>query len=164
MWAMGCCGMTYIYDHRHRVVPIGRPKTTMSGCTLQFTRNSPLRTTLIDEATGKARYKIDTPRKISGSVTQIRELESDTQPRRDWDDEAESDSDDDIIVKYDVKEKSEKDEGNKTTELPELPELPGMSDEIAKIHWFWFESDRIIFRGMKTTRNEFLPKCGKMRG
>jgi len=128
---------------------------TMSGCTFQFTRNSPLRTTLIDEATGKAKYKIDTPRKISERVTQIRELESATQPPHE---EIESDSDDII-----VREKSEKDERN-TTELPVLPVLPGMSDEIAKIHWFWFESDRSIFRGMKTTRNEFLPKCGKMKG
>jgi len=137
----------------------------MSGCILHFTRNSPLRTTLIDEATGKAKYKINTPIKITGSVTQIRKLEPDTQPPHDWDEEPESDSDDDVIIRNDLKAKanSEKNEGNETVS-PVSPVSPGMSDEIAMIHWFWFESDRIIFRGKKTTRNEFLPKCGKMRG
>jgi len=102
---------------------------TMSGCTLQFTRNSPLRTTLIDEATGKAKYIIDTPRKIAGSVTQIRKLESDTQPPHNWDEESESDSDDDVIIKNDLKAKanSKKNEGNETTVSP------GMSDEIAML-------------------------------
>ena len=137
----------------------------MSGCTLQFTRNSPLRTTLVDEATSQVKYKIDTPIKVTGSVTQIRKLESDTQAPHNWAEESESDSDDSITDKKGEKEKSKSEkEGSEIMDLPELPELPGMSDEMAKIYWHWFSSDRIEFRGMVTTRNEFLPKCGKMKG
>ena len=43
-------------------------------------------------------------------------------------------------------------------------ELPETSDEIARVYWKWFSPDRIIFRGRITTRNEFLPKTGKMKG
>jgi hypothetical protein len=145
----------------------GFDQATMSGCTLQFTRNSPLRTTLVDEATHEAKYKIDTPIRITGSVTQIRKLESETQTPHVWDEESESDSDDDITDKGEKqKSNSGKQKGSEITdaELPELPELPGMSDEMAKIYWHWFSSDRIVFRGMITTRNEFLPRCGKMKG
>ena len=48
----------------------------MSGCTLRFARNSPLRTTLVDDATGHAKYQIDTPIRIVGSVTRIKKFDS----------------------------------------------------------------------------------------
>ena len=141
------------------------PLTTMSGCTLRFARNSPLRTTLVDEATGHAKYQIDTPRKIARSVTRIRKFGSHTQPQH-WDEESGSDSDDDITDKGKEKKKSEskkdkieEEEGDGTE-----PELAETSDEIARIYWKWFSSDRIVFRGRATTRSEFLPKCGKMKG
>ncbi|KAF9649443.1 hypothetical protein BDM02DRAFT_3128398 [Thelephora ganbajun] len=105
----------------------------MSGCTLRFAQNSPLRTTLVDEATGDAKYKIETPIKIARSVTRIRKFESHSQAPLHWDDETE-------------------------TEFPET------GDEIARIHWKWFSSHRIIFQGRITTRSEFLPKCGKLKG
>jgi len=40
---------------------------------------------------------------------------------------------------------------------------PETSDEVARIYWKWFSSDRIVFRGRMTSRSKFLPKCGKMR-
>jgi len=43
-------------------------------------------------------------------------------------------------------------------------ELPETSDEIARIYWKWFSSNKIIFRGRITTRNEFLPDAGKLKG
>jgi len=144
----------------------------MSGCTLRFTRNSPLRTVLVDEATGQAKYQIDTPIKLARSVTRIRKFDKPTQPPLHWDDEAASDSDDDGVV-GEVKEesssdditdkgkgKSKKDEHEEGAE----PELPETSDEIARIYWKWFSSDKLIFRGRARLRTEFLPKCGKMRG
>jgi hypothetical protein len=137
----------------------------MSGCTFIFARNSPLRTTLVDEATGHAIYQVDTPIKLARSVTRIRKLDSHTQPHH-WDEDADSDSGDDITDKGKKKKsKSKKDrrgeEGGGDETASDLPET---SDEIARIYWKWFSPDRIVFRGQITTRSEFLPKAGKMKG
>jgi hypothetical protein len=134
----------------------------MSGCTFQLARNSPLRTTLVDQATGLAKYQIDTPIRISGSVTRIRKLDSSTHPFNL--DDADSDSDDDSIAKG-VEGKSEHKEGeNDGKEHEAAVELPETSDEIARIYWRWFSSDKIVFHGKITTQGELLPKCGKMKG
>jgi len=132
----------------------------MSGCTFILSRNSPLRTTLVDEATGQAVYEIDTPRKLSRScATKIRKFDSPTQPplhRNDGDDDNDSDEDD-----VDKKDASTGAEGAD----PEPMELSESSDEMARIYWKWVSSDnRIIFRGKITSRNEFLPAAGKLRG
>jgi len=128
----------------------------MSGCTLRLSRDSPLRTTLVDEATGHAIYQIDTPMKITGSVTRIRKFDSPTQPPLHWDNDRDSNSGDDITDKK--KPKSKEEEEGETGELPET------SDEMARIYWKWFSSDRIVFRGRITSRTEFLPKTGKAKG
>ena len=133
----------------------------MSGCILQFTRNSPLRTTVVDQATGHAKYQIDTPRRIARRVTRIRKLDSSAQHPLHSDD-ADSDSGDDITDKGESK--SKKDEGDWEGEHETEGELPESSDEIARIYWNWFSSDRIIFRGKITSRSDFLLKCGKMKG
>ena len=130
----------------------------MSGCTFRFTRNSPLRTTLIDEATGHAIYQIATPT-WTRSVTRIRKLDS-PQPHLHRDEDADDDSDDDITGKKSMSKEDEEKGGGTEAE----PELPETSDEIARIYWKWFSSDRVIFRGKITTRSEFLPKTGKMGG
>ena len=131
--------------------------TTMGGCTLRLSRDYPLRTTLIDEATGHAKYQIDTPMKFGRSVTRIRRFDSPTQPPVGWrDDDHGSDSGDNIT---DKKRSKSNEEGDET-----MAELPEMSDEIARIYWRWFSSDRIIFRGRITSQNEFLPKTGKIKG
>ena len=134
----------------------------MRGCIFQLARNSPLRTTLVDQATGLAKYQIDIPIRISGSVTRIRKLDSSTHPLSL--DNADSDSDDDSIVKgmegkFEHKE-SETDEKDHEAAV----ELSGTSDEIARIYWRWFSSDKIVFHEKITTQSEFLPKCGKMKG
>jgi len=140
----------------------------MSGCTLRLAKNSPLRTTLIDETTGHAVYQIDTPIKLARSVTRIRKFDSPPQPRLHWDDDADSDSGDDITDKGKKKEKSKKDKKDKKGTEEEGDEadteLPQTSDEIARIYWKWFSPDRIVFRGKITTRDVILPKCGKMKG
>ena len=135
----------------------------MSGCTLRFSRNSPLRTALIDEATGQAKYQIDTPRWYTRGVTRIRKLDSDAQPPTEYDDE-DSDSDDHITDKREER-KSEKDGGDAEGEEPDtVAELAETSDEIARIYWNWLSSARIVFRGKITSQSEFLPKCGKLKG
>jgi len=138
--------------------------TTMNGYTLQFTRNSPLRTTLVEEGTGLAKYQIDTPRRIARSVTRIRKLDSSTR-HPPLGDDADSDSDDGTTNKGKEGSKSKKDEDHREEEQGGAgEELPEASDEIARIYWKWFSSDRIVFRGKITSRSELLPKCGKMRG
>jgi hypothetical protein len=129
----------------------------MSGCTLQLSRDSALRTVLVDQATGHAKYQIDTPMKIARSVTWIRKLHPSTRPLHHRDEDTKSGSSDDItdIGKRKKKAKSEKHEGR---------ELHETGDEIARIHWSCFSPDRFVFRGTTTTRSEFLPKAGKMGG
>ena len=131
----------------------------MSGCTFLFARNSPLRTTLIDEATGQVVYNIDTPRKLLKNVTRIRKLDSPTQPPHHWDD-----GDDDDDPSEGIANKKGALEGTEGDEPEAVAELPETSDEIARIYWRFISSDRIIFRGRITTQSEFLPAAGKLQG
>jgi hypothetical protein len=158
----------HIYEHHSGFV--GSPlHIVMSGCTLRFARDSPLRTTLVDQVTGLAKYQIDTPIRLVGSATRIRKFESPTQPPLHWEDDADSDPGDDNDI-ADVKKRrsgstgsrSYKEKGEEAEEAE--PELAETSDEIARIYWKWFSSDRIIFRGGIHRRSKFLPKCGKMGG
>ena len=128
----------------------------MNGCTLRLARNSPLRTTLVDEATGEVKYKIETPMRIARSVTRIRKLELRTQSPPHWDKGADSDSGD-VISKG--KKSNSREEGEDMG-----PEVHEASDEIARIYWKWFSPNRFIFRGRITTRKEFLPKSGRLGG
>ena len=136
----------------------------MSGCTFQLTRNSPLRTTLVDEATGRVKYKVDTPRKIARSITRIRKLDLPAQPRPHPEEDAGSDSD---IIDKERKEKSTS-KGGKTdrgeVEDETETDLSEIDDEMARIYWKWFSPDKIVFWGGITTRNQFLPKAGKLKG
>jgi len=155
---------SHLYEHHSGSV--GSPRhTAMSGRTLRFTRDSPLRTTLVDEATGYAKYQIDTPIKLVGSTTRIRKFDSPTQSPLHWDDnDDDSDSGSDIT---DVKKRSGSTGSRSYKERHEEapgPELAETSDEIARIYWKWFSSDKIVFRGRIQSRAEFLPKCGKMGG
>ena len=132
--------------------------TTMSGCTLRLSRDYPLRTSLVDEATGHVKYQIDTPMKFARSVTRIRKFDSPTQPPlHGRDDDPGSDSGDGNTDKKVYKSKEEEDDETGA-------ELPESSDEIARIYWKWFSSDRIVFRGRITSQAELLPKTGKIKG
>ena len=99
--------------------------------------------------------------RIAGSVTRIRKFEPSTQPPpSQLDEDADDDSDDYDITDVGKGKKSRVAE----VEGDEVQELPETSDEIARIYWKWFSSNRIIFRGKITNREEFLPKCGKLKG
>ena len=137
---------------------VGPHNTTMSGCTLRFTRNSFLQTTLVNEATGHAIYQIDT----SASVTRIRKFDT-PQPHPHRVEGATSGSDNDITNKGGKgKPKSKEDEeGDETETMPESPEI---SHEIARIYRKWFSLDRIIFRGKITTRRELMPAASRKVG
>lgn len=134
--------------------------TNMSTHTFLFARNSPLRTTLMDEATGQAVYSVDTPRKLSRNyATRIRKLDSPTQPPLHWDD-----GDDDDDFSGGIADKKGASKGTEVDESEAVAELPETSDEIARIYWKFISSDRIIFRGRITTQSEFLPAAGKLQG
>ena len=126
----------------------------MGSCSFQFVKNSPLRTTLIDEATGHAKYQIETPIRIVGSVTRIRKFDLSPQSPLVLDGKANSDLSDDLTDKGRKKRSMWKITGGK---------LPQTDDEIARIHWKCLSPSRIDFQGKVTTRKEFLPRTGKMR-
>jgi hypothetical protein len=131
----------------------------MSACTLQFAQNSPLRTTLVDEATGHAKYQIDTPIRLIGSVTRIRKFDLPPQPPLVLDDKAGSDLSDDLTDKKGRKG------GFKWSKLKIWKaDLPETEDEIGRIHWKCFSPNGFDFMGKVTNRREFLPRCGKMKG
>ena len=111
--------------------------TEMSSCKLKFMRNSPLRTTLVDDVTGHVKYRIETPIRIARSVTRIRKSKSSTPSPIHFDEDA---NDEEETIFHEI------------------------NDEIARIYWKWFSSDKIIFRGRITVRSEFLLKCGKLKG
>lgn len=135
----------------------------MSGCTLRLTKNSPLQTTLVDEATGHVKYKIETPVKIAHVLTQVRKFESHAQPPHHSEEDTGSDLDDDITLCGSMKGKLGSD-GVKGEEMLVDPEVPGASNEIARIYWKLLTSDKIAFQGREYVRSEFLQKCGKAEG
>ena len=130
----------------------------MSGCTLRFTRSSPVRTTLIDEATGHVKYKVETPIKVSHVVTRIRKFGSHAQPPLHLEEDTESGSDDDVTLCGNAEGKLPSDEVEGGEDFPES------SDEMARIYWKLLAPDKLIFHGKEHIRSEFLPKCGKMKG
>ena len=135
----------------------------MDGCTLRFTQNSPLQTTLIDEVTGHAKYQIDTPMTVARATTRIRKFKSPTQPPVHWNDHEDSSSGDGVIDQ-EKKKKSQRSDTKEGDGVDIRAELPETSAEIARIYWKWFSSDRIIFRGRVYRRTGLLPKCGRMKG
>lgn len=109
----------------------------MTGRKFLLARQPPLNTTLIDEATGLAVYKVETPEELMQSITKIRKLDPPIQPPTDW----------------------VKGEGpNSDTGTAADMALP---DEMARIYW---KSDSINFRGRVAHQSEFLPTSGKLGG
>jgi len=161
--ALGLSIPSHIYVNRSAFVSFPS-QTTMSGCTLQLSRNSPLRTVLVDEATGQAKYKIDTPRKVARSVTWIRKFDPPSaQPPLHRGEDADPDPGDNITNKGKKRVKSKGEEDRKDARDKTDTELPETGDEIARIYWKWFSPHKIVFRGRIITRNQFAPKAGKMK-
>jgi hypothetical protein len=126
----------------------------MGGCTLLLARNSPLRTTLVDEATGHAKYQVNTPLRIHGSVTTIKKFDLPPQPPLIRDEKTSFGPGGDITDKGKKGKPKRKDSG---------VQLPENGEEVAKVNWSCFSSDKITFGGNVTARSEFLPQCGKMK-
>jgi hypothetical protein len=133
----------------------------MGGCTLRFTKNSPLGTALVDEATGHVKYMIETPMKIARAVTRIRRFGPHTQPPHNSDEYAGTDSDDDITLCGTIK--GEHGSGEVKGDETDL-EMPGASNEIARIDWKLFSPDKMVLQGREHIQSEFLPKRRKVEG
>ena len=114
----------------------------------------------MDEDTGKVKYEVETPMRIARSVTWIRKFESRTRPPLRWDERVDSDSAD--IITGEGKRKGRSNSKEEVNEAE--PELHENSEEIMRIYGKWFSPNRFIFRGRIATRDELLPKCGKMKG
>ena len=138
-----------------------------------FTRNSPLRTALVNETTGQELYRIETPRKFVGSVTRV--FRSDPTapnliPRLHLDTN-------EPYENYDSEERElltgvgcgQGDGGVNDSEVGDVvdetpgDDLPLVESEIARLYWKWFASTRIVFEGKIRRRAEFMPLRGKLR-
>ena len=149
---------TYTYNRTITLPFRDHPRpTTMGTCTLEFTRNSPLRTTLVDGTSGQVIYQIDTPiRILVGHVTRVRKLDLPPQSPLILGDKAHSDICDDLT------DKEKKKGGFKWNEMFKT-DLPQTSDEIGRINWKFFSPSGFDFKGKVTNRREFLPECGKTK-
>jgi hypothetical protein len=141
-----------------------------------FTRNRPLSTVLINEATGQELYKIETPRLIyvrtatrvyrcyppTSSVPNHLDSETD-EPHGDR-----SSGEDELLggERPDRPEEENGDEGGSVVDGAEGAAVgedsPLVDNEIARLYWKWFKSPRIVFEGKIRTRAEYMPR-GKMR-
>ena len=120
----------------------------MGVATFEFSGKCPLRTTIVDKATGHPKYRIDTPLKLTGRVTKIKKFDKPFQPP--LISGGKTDLGDDPTDKGKKGSKTKKAHAN----------LPKDFEEITKVQWHWFSPDIVAFLGNETTRKRFLPRCG----
>ena len=145
-----------------------------------FTRNSPVRAVLINEATGKELYRIHTPRRFSGRVTRVFRCDPAApsspnptpRPRQDADEAHEGyGSEEEWRLLAGVSSDNSGDEnGNATDGVAEGAgegglgeDSPLVEDEIARWYWARFSSPRMVFEGKIRTRAEYMPMRSKIR-
>lgn len=138
-----------------------------------FTRSSPIRTVLINEATGKEVYRIDTPRRVVASVTRVFRCDPAKPPvpnvasdsRRDVDEFRGSGDWNPLSGTR----PDDSDEGNGNEDEGGVggeglgEESPLVENEIARWYWKWFSSPRLVFEGKISTRVEYMPIVGKLK-
>ena len=146
-----------------------------------FTRNSPVRTVLVNGTTGQELYRIDTPRRFVGSVTRVFRCDPvvppipNLMPRLQWDADEPYEGYDSEEWKLLARAKSDRrgeddNEGDSgvaaAADVDEVlgEDLPLVEDEIARLYWKWFASTRIVFEGKIRTRAELMPLKGKLGG
>jgi hypothetical protein len=143
-----------------------------------FTRNSPVRTALVNGTTGQELYRIDTPRRFVGSVTRVFRCDpavppaTNLMPRLHWDANEPYEGYDSEEWKILVGARSdgcgEGEEGESGASAAVVDEvsgedLPLVENEIARLYWKWFASTRIVFEGKIRTRAELMPLKGKLK-
>jgi hypothetical protein len=120
---------------------------------LIFTRNSPLRTTIVNENTHRPLYTIQTPRQMTRKITRIQRVPQtdDLQPLFSDGDDLDSDSDDASLHPQ---------KGEDKEDPPEAEEIPSGSDELARIYWHHLSHNRFVYKGRVMDRRHFMPKAG----
>jgi hypothetical protein len=118
---------------------------------LILTRNSALRTTIVNENTHRPLYTIQTPRQMTRKITRIRHVPQtdDLQPL--FSDGGDYDSDDASLHPK---------KGEEKEDPPEEEEIPGGSDELARIYWHHLSHNRVVYKGRVMDRRHFMPKAG----
>ena len=143
-----------------------------------FTRNSPVRTVLVNETTGKELYKIETPYRFVGSVTRVFRCDPAAPPNPmpwlhcDANEPNEGNDSEERDLPAEVEsDRHEREEGNESdggvagaVNTPPGGDSPLVGNEIARLYWKWFASARIVFEGKVRRRAEFMPVQGKLRG
>lgn len=133
-------------------------------------RSSPVRTILVDEATGRELYRIETPRLVlAGSVTKVFRCDPATAPTSnllsdhsgDAGEPRESHSSEDWNPLPGAKPDDHDAENDNEDDAAE--ELPLVKNEIARWYWKWFSSPRLVFEGKISTRAQYMPFKTKMR-
>jgi len=154
-------------------LPVGDSMNTK----IIFTRNSPLRTVLVNETTGQESYRIETPRKFVGSCTRVFRCDPtkppvpNLTPRLHWDanEPYGSDSEEWKVLKGAKLDRHDEEDGNEgdsgvVSTVDEAPEVsPLVENEIARLYWKWFASTRIVFEGKVRRRAEFMPLKSRIR-
>ena len=143
-----------------------------------LTRNSPVRSVLVNETTGKELYRIDTPYRFVGRVTRVfrRDPATPSAPNpipqsRDGDEPHEDRVSEELELvaigrTHDSGEVSgiEEEGGVDGAGEETLGEdSPLVDNEIARIYWKWFSSPRIIFEGKIRTRAEYMPLKSRLQ-
>ena len=143
-----------------------------------LTRNSPVRTVLVNGTTGQELYRIDTPRRCIGSVTRVFRCGPaippvpNLVPRLHWDANESYEGHCPEERKFLAVDKSDRcgedkeDDNGVSTAMNETLEedSPLVENEIARLYWKWFASTRIVFEGKIRTRAEFMRLKGKLKG
>jgi hypothetical protein len=141
-----------------------------------FSRSSPIRTILVNEATGRELYRIETPTRLVGSVTRVFRCDPAATPNpisnhseadephevrssEEWNPLAGAKPDD-----PDAENGNEGENGvGGAGEATVAEESPLVKNEIARWYWKWFSSSRLVFEGKITTRAKYMPFKTKMR-
>lgn len=118
---------------------------------LYLSRNSPLRTTVINASTSRPLYRIETPRKFTRKTTRIYRVPptGDLEPLL----PSSSDSPDEQERSLDMDTHTG---GEEHLDL----DGPMEEDEMARIHWHHFSPHRVVFNGQLLKRSQLLPKSG----
>lgn len=153
-------------------IPTGEMNTK-----IVFTRNSPVRTVLVNGATGQELYRIDTPRRCIGSVTRVFRCDPATSPTLNLMPRLHWNADEPYEGYYSEEWKlltgaksdryggGEGGDGGVSAAVNEVQgeDSPVVGNEIARLYWKWFASTRIVFEGKIRTRAEFMPLRGRLK-
>ena len=111
---------------------------------LVFTRDSPLNTALVDEASGLVMYEIETEREFMSRTTVIRKPFTSACH----------------FIRFFFSEQSPHETYPVLFSDRKGRSVPHTSTEVARIRWKTWSSDRIVYYGCDMKRGEFMPKAG----